>query len=115
MADDMTIAALPFYEAQALLVAAPDPSTRVLASLEWYAAGPDGDPNRGSFAMVNDSGPFAGLVGERVLIVFGARSVLAYVLKTDALDEDIAVTRRLFMALAPLDTTSVQVAVTVLV
>jgi hypothetical protein len=110
--EDMIIARLPFPEAQDQLRGAVESKSRTLASCEWHGANSNlGDPERTSFAMVNENGPLTGLVGERIAVSFGARQVFAYVHRSAALDSDLSVTRRLFMALAPLSTTSLDVTV----
>lgn len=112
--DDMLIARLPFDEAQAQLRAPARTSTAVLAPVEWHGSSEYGDPEVGSFAIVDEDGPLAGLVGDRVQVSFEGRAVFAYVHRSGVLlDAQISLTRRLFHALAPLSTTVIDATVAV--
>lgn len=111
--DDFTLGRLPFAESQAQLRGPAETRSAKLATAEWHGAGPEGDPERVSFAMVDEEGPLANLVGERVLVRHGTKQVYAYVHRSAALGSEISVTRRLFMALAPLATTQLPVVVSV--
>lgn len=59
----------------------------------------------GSVAVVRAGGPLEELVGEIVAVSYGGRSVYAYVAISTALleeDVDLSLSRRTFLALAPL-------------
>lgn len=101
--DDAQIARYPFSYAQAILGSEPplEGSAKV-ASCTWH--GTFLHPDRGSFLLVQREGKFSGLVGQRVRVsTFSGKSVVAYVITEADLDEDdISLTRRLFMELGPL-------------
>lgn len=114
--DDAHIARYPFSYAQALLGDIPplEGSART-ASCTWH--GTRQHPERGSFMLVQRDGEFTDLIGHRVRISeFGGGSVYAYVIAAADLEEadDLSLTRRLFMALAPLATESLGVRVEIL-
>lgn len=112
---DMDLARLSFYTGQLLLAGSVDARSLVSASLEWHGTSANGDPEVPSFVMVNTAGPLVDLVGERLRISFGGRSVYAYCHKASPeMDDDLSVTRQLFLRLATLDTTSLDVSVEVL-
>lgn len=111
--DDMMIAALPYPTAQRLLRGALVPNASYRVTCEWHGAGPDGDPDRGSFALVQEGGPLEGLVGERVQITYRRVSIFALVKDTADLDDPISVTRTLFARLAVLSGDSLPVVVEV--
>jgi hypothetical protein len=95
-------ARLAWPEAQRLLASAVDDSAATLVtSATWHGTATDDNP--GAFAIVRAGGPFAGLVGERLLITTTgnrARSCVVYVLKAvPALDGDLSLTRRAFASL----------------
>lgn len=113
--DDIQIARYPFSYAQRVLGEEPPMETSLVASLTWH--GTVTSPERGSFALVQRDGRFTDLIGERVRVsTFLGRSVNAYVLGVADLNEedDLSVTRRLFLALAPLATDSLNVRVEIL-
>ncbi len=111
--DDTVLASLPFCEGQAHLRGATQVAA-LFATCEWHGGGAAGDPARPNFAMVAPGGPLSELVGERVQLTHNGKSVLAYVHRaSDTVDTAISVTRRLFLALAPLSLTSIDVTVRV--
>lgn len=74
-----------------------------IASLGWH--GTRIDPERGSFAVVNADGPLADLVGERLKITSSGgearpRTVFVYCHTRASIEEDLSVTRRLFLGLS---------------
>jgi hypothetical protein len=111
--DDMMLARLPFYEAQEALRGARQSGTARFASCEWHGASQYGDPERTSFAMVDESGPLGELVGERIVVSFEGRQVYAYVHRSTQLDAEMSLNRRAFMALAPLSADALSVAIAV--
>jgi hypothetical protein len=114
--DDIQIGRYPFEYAQSILgMDPPQDATSTVASCSWH--GTLLNPERGSFALVQRDGRFAELIGERVKVsTFLGKSVNAYVLGEAELDEedDISLTRRLFLELAPLSTDAINVRVAVL-
>lgn len=111
--DDAQIARYPFSYAQSILGSIPplEGSGRV-ASATWH--GTRMNRERGSFVLVQQDGEFSDLIGQRVRIsTFKGKAVYAYVLTEADLDEanDLSLTRRLFLALAPLATESLGVRV----
>lgn len=100
------LARLPFHEAQDALSAGGAPTAGSRAQVGWY--GVPLDPEQGSFAVVRSGGPFAALVGKRVRVSYQgveARTIYAYVRAAiDRVEDDvdIALTRMLFVRLAPL-------------
>jgi hypothetical protein len=106
--DDMTIARLPFYTGQRLLSGGVVPRSGQYLNVEWHGTGDTGDPERGSFVMVREGSPAEELLlGERLKLTYGVRWVWAYCHITADLDEDLSLTRRLFLALAPLSLPSI--------
>jgi hypothetical protein len=120
-ATDEYLAGLPWDQAQlALARGAPIGTSRRTAVCGWH--GPSVDAETGAFAIVRSDGPLAGLVGERLQITYRAgtreRTIAVYAhdeqgFGQDASDEDLSVTRRGMLALAPLawDPITVDVAV----
>lgn len=114
--DDAQIARYPFSYAQSILGAIPplEGSSRV-ATATWH--GTKLSPERGSFVLVQREGEFSEMVGQRVKVsAFGGSAVFAYVLGEADLEEidDLSLTRRLFMELAPLATESLGVRIEIL-
>jgi hypothetical protein len=76
------------------------------------------DPERGAVALVQQGGALTDLVGERIRLrdPLTHREIFVFVNDEMVLaeDEDLSVTRRLFLALAPLWRTSVDVRVEVM-
>lgn len=86
-----------FADAQAAM--AGTPSLLGIYPVGWYGANVDDD--RGSFAIVNGFGPLADYVGDYVSVRHKNRSVLAYVIGSQtAMPDQLALTRRCFMAIA---------------
>lgn len=119
---DDYLARLPWDVAQAALGSAGTiAASRQTAVAGWH--GTSTDPEAGSFCIVRSDGPLADLVGERVRVTYRvgtlARAVALFChdeqdFGAAAADEDISLTRRAFMALAPLALDSVTVEVEVL-
>lgn len=106
MMDDAALARLPYIEAQAAFGGGAGVLSSRTSLVGWH--GLRFDREVGSFAIVNPLGPLAALVGERVRVTVGKRSVCAYV-HTDAdIVEDISLARRLFLTLAPLAETDLR-------
>jgi hypothetical protein len=110
-------ARLPFGEAQAVLGSTgPIKGSAQSALCGWH--GQSLHPETGSFVLVNENGPLAGLVGDRLKITLRDRpspaAVVAYCIGRDALDDDLSLTRRLFLQLALLSSTNIPVTVEVL-
>jgi hypothetical protein len=101
-------ARLPFHESQSVFGSTSvKPATEQIVQMGWH--GTALDPERGSFAVVDENGPLAGLIGERVKItrLTGKRAVVyAWVYNSMSLPEvtnqaiDLSVPRRLWMAMA---------------
>jgi hypothetical protein len=108
--DDFLNARYAFPESQAILVG--HASRTYHASAAWHGTRFDGE--RGVFAIVRAYGPLADLVGQRLRIRRGKRSVVCYCHDEGDTAEDISLTRRAFLELAPLATTRLQVRVEVL-
>lgn len=110
---DDWLATLNFADAQSVLS-----STGVLfnsaqtAVVGWH--GTLTDPQRGSFCIVSSSGPLADLVGERVKVSKGDRSVYAYCHTDGDILEDLSLTRRAFMALDYPATTELEATVEIM-
>lgn len=113
-------AQLPLAEAQVALAALsnPQPVARASARSGWH--GNKLDDGQASFAVVDSGGPLADLVGRVVKVsldqTITAREVWAFCHASYALDpgDDLSLSRRLFLALAPLNTESVPVTVEVI-
>lgn len=117
-APDRTLARLPWARAQqALATTGPLAGSRVSATCGWHGTG--ADPETGAFCVVRTGGPLSDLVGERLQVTYAgagpARRVVVYCHDEQAFpvefDEDLSLTRRAFMALAPLASDSVPVTV----
>lgn len=82
------------------------PESRKRAVIGWHGSFLDGESQGGSFGIVNTEGSLTDLLGERVKVTYGKRSVVVYVHRAVDLDaaEDLSLSRRAFMALAPLPT-----------
>jgi hypothetical protein len=105
-------ARLPFPAAQSVFSeTALDAGTLRPGSCGWYGTEFDDDP--GSFALVQDGGTLVDLVGQRIAVVYGDRTVYAYCKATAVLNagEDLAVTRRLYAALEVLSQVPIAVEV----
>lgn len=120
--EDAALARLPWTLSQRFLGATgPLAATRTAATAGWY--GSTTDPEQGANCVVRTDGPLAELVGERLRVTYRLgtlrRSVAVYVhdeqdFGPDAADEDLALSRRAFMAIAPLATEALPVEVEVL-
>lgn len=114
--DDLHIARYPFgYAQEVLRLEPPLEGTASVGQVTWH--GTVLNPERGSVALVQRDGRYTDLIGERVLLTnFNGRSVAAYVLNEAGLGEgdDLSVTRRLFMQLAPLATEALNCKIEVL-
>lgn len=112
--DDAYFARRGFYSAQAKLgETGPEKGSGLRAACGWHGTWLDAEPQGGSFAIVQDDGALAHLLGERVKITSGDRSAIAYVHNALDLDtgDDISLSRRAFVALAPLATEELHVTV----
>lgn len=108
---------LPHPEAQAELgEETPAPNPKFLASVGWHHT--HLDPEWGAFAIVNEDGPLADLLGERVKVTVRSatkeRSVVAYVHNRGQVEDDLSLTRRLFFGLAQLSEDNIKATVEVL-
>ena len=110
---DMYLGRLPYVAAQnALAAQGVVLGTTQAAGLGWH--GTLTDVETGSFCLVQTDGTLADLVGERLRISVGGRSVCAYCIRTADIIEDISVTRHLFAQLAPLATDELAVTVEIM-
>lgn len=109
--DDAHYARYAFPSAQSIFLPAPT-AAEYIGTCGWH--GWSFDPERGSFAVVREDGPMADLVGERLKVTYGEQSVAVYCHTSGDTVEDISLSRRLFMALAPAATTELDVVVEVL-
>lgn len=94
------VAGLAWPESQEVFAKlGPIPGTGQVVPCGWY--GTRTDPAREAFALVRRGGPLEDYVGEVLKVTMG--SITVYVLARSAKDilEDVAVTRRAFIALAP--------------
>lgn len=113
-----TIAHMAFADAQTFLNTIIEADSPTLAtSVTWH--GTRVDRNRGSFAVVRAGGPFAGYVGQRLLVsTLGPqeiRTVIVYVFAAlSVLDADLSLARRSFAQLELLAADEVDVTVQVL-
>lgn len=108
-ATDDYLARLPWGQAQAALAGAAIASTRRTATCGWH--GPSVDAAAGAFCLIRSDGPLGDLVGERLQVTYRVgtleRTVVVYAHDEQdfgdaASDEDLSVTRRGMLALAPL-------------
>jgi hypothetical protein len=86
-----------FFDAQAELAGTPVERKLGLLTCGWY--GTALSQERGSFVLVNQDGPLADAVGERLRLTYRTRSVYVYCFGADSLDWDLHVTRRVYTAL----------------
>lgn len=118
--EDAALARLPWTVAQDALASGPVTASRRSAVAGWH--GRSTDPETGAFCIVRSDGPLADLVGERVRVTYRdgtiTRSVALYCHDEqdfgEAADEDVSLTRRAMLALAPLAWDAVPVEVEVL-
>lgn len=121
MPDDY-LARLPWDQAQiALGMGGEISASRVPATAGWHGASID--PETGAFCIVRSDGPLASLVGERLRVTYRqgtlARQVVVFChdlqdFGEQASDEDLSLTRRAMLALAPLALDSITVDVAVM-
>jgi hypothetical protein len=119
---DGYLASLPWDVSQQALGAGGTISTsRLAATAGWH--GPSTDPETGARCIVRTDGPLADLVGERLRITYRsgtrARQVVVYChdeqdFGDEASEEDLSLTRRAMLALAPLALDSITVEVEVM-
>lgn len=111
---DIQIGRYPFAEAQAIFGEdPPQEGTSSVATCSWH--GTILNPERGSFCVVQRGGRFADLVGDRVRVsTFTGRAVNAYVIAEAELEDDISLTRRLFMELGLLSADDLNVRIEIL-
>jgi hypothetical protein len=117
--DDEYLANLAFPTAQTVFgTTAPDPRTKKTVLASWHGTFLDPQPQGASVVVVQTGGDLTDYVGERVRIISGGKSVVAYVHRETDLDLDdstqISLSRRLWQELAPLATDSLLVSVEVL-
>jgi hypothetical protein len=119
--DDAALARLPWNVTQDALAATGPTGAPRFASAGWH--GPDTDAERPAFCIARSDGPLADLVGERLRVTRRTgtleRSVSVYchdeqAFPAEAAGEDLSLTRRAFLALAPLWRDSLPVEVLVL-
>lgn len=114
--DPAMVARLALAESQRLRAHAEPEGTAVFASAGWHDTA--FDPNRGAYAIVRSDGPLADWVGEWVRVtaagVTRTRAVTVYVVDEGQPIEDISLSRRAFLALAPLASTELDVTVQVM-
>jgi hypothetical protein len=97
-------ARMPHDEAQAVFAATGTQAGPKLASCSWHGTGLD--PERGSFVVVRAGGRLDPWVGERVKITsresgtHRGDAVYGFVHNALDIDDDLSVTRRMFLALA---------------
>jgi hypothetical protein len=101
-------ARLGFNSAQSVLGVPGPEAPRYQAVVGWHGTYLDSESQGASFAIVQTGGALADLIGERVKVTYGHRSVVAYVHRTLDLDsgEEISLSRRAFQSLANLATDS---------
>jgi hypothetical protein len=78
----------------------------------WY--GSSFHTDRGSYAVVKTDGELGDLVGDRLRLVYGKRSVIVYVFASADVEAEIVITRRSFAALELLAVNEIDVLVEVL-
>lgn len=98
--EDLHLGRLPWWEAQATFAGAVP--LEEAATCGWH--GTVLSSETGAFALVNLGGPLTGLIGDRVRVrkVDNPSGVFVYVLGEAELEDDLSLTRRAFLALAPL-------------
>lgn len=111
--EDAYYARLGFDSAQAALGDSGPIPPRRRAVVGWHGTYIDIESQGASFAIANTDSALADLVGQRVKITYGKRSVITYVHRQLDLDtdEDLSLSRRAYQALAPLSTDSLIVRV----
>ena len=77
----------------------------------WY--GTELNDERGCFALVDDTGPLADLIGDRLRLRYDQRAVFVYCFGSTELPHDVAITRRAFAALALLSLDEIRLIVEV--
>lgn len=105
--EDLHLGRLPFPQAQEAFAGGVARVSEVQAG--WH--GTVLSPETGSFALVNQEGPLADKVGDRLRVTVGLNNVFVYVLGEAELEDDISLTRRAFLALGPLAADSLDVTV----
>jgi hypothetical protein len=101
-ATDLYYARLPFAESQSVFSAGGPLKTPVFrADVGWY--GDAVDSEHGAFCLVNQGSEFEQLIGERIKITradrFNGGTIYCFVHNRYGLVDDLAVTRRMFLAL----------------
>lgn len=105
-------ARLPFPDAQVALDGVPSSRLTDFHTCGWY--GTTLHDERGAFAMVNETGPLADLIGDRLRLRYERKSVNVYCFGSTDLPHDIAITRRAFASLELLAVEEIEVLVEVL-
>lgn len=102
-----------FPDAQQDLAGPPLETVAGFHSCGWY--GTTLNDERGCFAVVGDEGPLAELIGDRLLLRYGLRSIYVYCFASAPdLEQDIVITRRAFAALDLLARESIDVLIEVI-
>lgn len=106
-------ASLAFPDAQVALDGTVQSTASAFQSCSWY--GPNVNSFLGCYAIVNADSDIEDLVGDRLRLVHGAKSVNVYCFTTISdIDEDILISRRAYAALELLAKTPIDVIVKVL-
>lgn len=95
-----------------------DPRTRRRVLAAWHGTFLDSKPPGGSYAIVQRDGALSDLVGDRVVVQAGTKQTVVYIHRETDLDlpddTQISLSRRAWLALAPLGDDTLSVTVTVL-
>lgn len=90
-------ARLAFADAQGALGGVAEERLNDTYTCGWFGTSLIDD--RGSLAVVNEDGPLADCIGDRLRIIHGQRSVVVYCFGSTDLDTDLAIARRAFAAI----------------
>jgi hypothetical protein len=86
-----------FADAQRSLEGVTEARIGAFHTCGWY--GTEVNDERGSFALVDEAGPLADLIGDRLRIRYDRREVYVYCFGSTDLPVDVAITRRAFARL----------------
>lgn len=116
--EDIELSRLPWDQTQAIFAGGVLRNSRTVAVTGWHGSYLDAE--QGAVAIVRSDGPLAALVGERIKVSRDDRVVYVFVhdeqdFPDELADEDLSLSRRAFLALAPWSTESLQVIVETLV
>ena len=78
----------------------------------WYDS--NVEPNAGAFCLVQAGGQYEDLVGERVAVVYGDKTIYLYCLGSTNLDQDVALARAAFFRMADLAEDTIPVSLQVI-